>query len=146
MLKSLQERMTLKENNTMNEINFEFHNDLIYYKDRKKLCILFNFEKKIFEFAHDSNQHFDAHRCFLRINDTLFIFKLSKKIRVYINHCSDCQFNQTKRHRSYEELMSINSSSISFHTIAINFILAIFENLDTFLTITCKFFKRLTII
>ena len=146
MLKNLQTRMTLEKDNITNEINFEFHNDLIYHKKRRKLCISSNLEKYVFELAHDKNQHSEAHRCFQRINDTLFIFRLSRKIRVYIDHCSKCQLNQTKRHKSYEELMSIVSSSISFHTIAMNFVLAILENLDILLTITCKFSKRLTII
>lgn len=146
MLKNLQIRMTLKEKRTLNEIDFELHRDLIYHKKCRRLCISSNLEKEIFELAHDKNYHFDAHRCFQRINNTLFIFELPKKIRIYIDHCFNCQLNQTKRHKSYEELMSISSSAISFHTIVMNFVLTIFENLDTLLTITCKFSKRPTII
>ena len=92
-VKKSTKKMTLKENDTKNKIDFEFHNDLIYHRNRKRFCISFNFEKKNFELAYNSNQHFDAHRCFQRINNTLFILKLFKKIRIYINHCFDCQLD-----------------------------------------------------
>ena len=104
------------------------------------------YEKKIFSLAHDNNQHFDDIRCFYRIRESFFISRLFKKLRTYIDHCFQCQLNQTKRHKTYEKLMSIFFSSISFHTVIMNFIMIISNDLNILLTITCKFSKRITII
>ena len=78
-----------------------------------------------------------------------FIRELSKQLRDYLRHCSKCQIYQTHRHKSYDSLQSIFISSIFFHTIIIDFILILFkfrENYDCFMSITCKFIKRVTCI
>ena len=46
-----------------------------------------------------------------------------RKLRFYLRHCSTCQLNQTKRYKSYNELISISFSSFSFYIIIMNFIL-----------------------
>ena len=119
------------------EIDFEMHNDFIYYKKNRRLCISKSIEKKIFNLTHDNNQHSDAIKCFYRIKEFLFISRLFKKLKTYIDHCSQCQLNQTKRHKIYEKLMSISISAISFYTVAMNFIMTISNDLDTLLTVTC---------
>ena len=108
------------------DIEFALKNNLIYYlkKNRRRLCILKSCETDIFRLAHDDNQHFDRHRCYQRIADVLYISRLFKKLRFYLKHCFDCQLNQTKRHRFYDELISIFSFSRSFHIVTINFIVA----------------------
>ena len=131
---------------TRTEIDFEMHNDLIYHKKNRRLCISKSIEKEIFDLTHDNNQHSDAIKCFYRIRESFFISRLFKKLKTYIDHCSQCQLNQTKRHKTYEKLMSISTSAISFHTVAMNFITTISNDLDTLLTVTCKFSKRLIII
>ena len=90
MLKNLQTRIIIKDSDITNEIDFELHNELIYHKNRRKFCISSNIEKKIFVLTHDRNQHFEAHGCFQRINDTLFVFRLFRKIRIFIDHCFKC--------------------------------------------------------
>ena len=77
---------------------------------------------------------------------TLFISRLSRKIRRYIKYCLNCQLTQIKRYRLYEKLMFIVSSLYFFHIIIINFILTLFENLNIVLTIIDKFFRRITFI
>ena len=74
------------------------------------------------------------------------MFKLSKKIRQYVKHCSSCQLNQTKRHAIYDELISITTSSISFRIIIMNFIINLLKNLDLVLIIICKTSKRVSLI
>lgn len=127
-------------------IDFELHGGLIYHKENRRLCIPVTLEQEIFKLAHDQNQHSGATRCFHRIRETIFIPRLSRKLRVYIDHCPQCQLNQTVRHKAYGELMPIVSPAIPFHTVAMDFIMAIPDDFDTLLTITCKFSKRLTII
>ena len=140
-MKNVERDETIRTN-----IDFEMHNELIYYKENRRLCIFKFMKRKIFNLIHDNNQHFDDTRCFYRIRESLFISRLFKKLRTYIDHCFQCQFNQIKRHKTYEKLMSISFSSISFHTVIMNFIMIISNDLNILLTITCKFSKRITII
>ena len=131
------------------DIDFELiSNDLIYYIDfeNRRLCISNVMKKKVFKLMHDDNAHTSIHKCYNRLMKTLFIFRLSKKIRRYIEYCSNCQLTQIKRHRSYEKLMFIVSSSYFFHTIVMNFILTLFENLNVVLTIIDKFSRRIIFI
>ena len=131
------------------EIDFKIFDDLIYYidiNDRDKLCISKSLKKEIFRQAHDENHHAEAHRCHNRISETLFILKLLKKLRVYIEHCSSCQINQIKRHAFYEKLMFIFIVSQSFHIIVMNFIVRLFDKYDCLFIIIDKFFRRLLFI
>lgn len=50
------------------------------------------------------------------ISESLYIPRLSRKIRTYVQHCPACQFRQTKRHKPYKELMPIsrNNSRVQF--------------------------------
>ena len=130
------------------DVNFELDNDFIYYVDEKvrRLYLFTAVEEEVFRLIHDENAHAGIHRCFNRIIDIFYIFKLNKKIRRYIEHCLDCQLTQIKRHRSYDELMSITSSSHSFHIIAMNFIVILSSELNSVLTVTCKFFRKIVLI
>ena len=130
------------------DVNFELNNDFIYYVDEeiRRLCLFIAVEKKIFRLIHDENIHINIHRCFNRIIDIIYIFKLNKKIRRYIQYYFDCQLTQIKRQRSYDELISITSSSHSLHIIAINFIVILLNELNSVFIIKCKFFKRIILI
>ena len=123
------------------KVNFELRDELIYYIDEKylRLCIFKSLKKKIFHMIHDDNHHFNTHRCFTKISKTMFIPQLLKKIYTYIKHCSACQMNQTKRHKSYDELMSVFIESQSFHTIIMNFIVDFFDKYNCLLIIIDKF-------
>ena len=125
------------------DIVFEINDELIYHVDeRRRLCISAACEQKIFRMTHDENQHSDRHRCYQKIIDILYVFRLNRKLRLYIEHCSSCQLNQIKRHRLYEKLISIFSSSRSFHTIIMNFIVELSDIYDALLTMIDKFFRR----
>ena len=101
---------------------------------------------KIFRFAHDENQHFDVHRCYDRIANTLYVSRFFRKLRKYIEHCFQCQLTQIKRHRFYDELNSIISSSTSFNTITMNFILILSNELNTLFIVICKYSRRIILI
>ena len=75
------------------EIDFKIVDDFIYYidiNDCDRLCILKFLKEKIFRQVHDENHHAEIHRYYNQISEILFILKLLKKFRVYIEHCSSC--------------------------------------------------------
>ena len=157
MLQILNKRKISKitEKKIRTDVNFDFTDDLIYYikdnnsqrsSESSRLVISSNCEREIFAMTHDDCSHLEHHRAYLKLIDSMYISRLSRKLRQYIQHCSSCQLNQTKRHASYKELMSISTLSKSFQTIVMNFVLTLSEEFDILLTITCKIFKRLTLI
>ena len=123
------------------KMNFELRDELIYYINEKRLrlCIFKSMKKEIFHMIHDDNHYFDIHQCFMKISKTMFIFRLLKKIYIYIKHYLTCQVNQTKRHKSYNKLMSIFTEFQSFYTIIMNFIVDFFDKYDCLLIIIDKF-------
>lgn len=132
------------------DINFELREDLIYYVDSNiekhtKLCISILQKKEIFRTIYDKH-HIEIHQCFQRITKMLYILRLLRKLRTYIEHCLLCQINQIKRYRFYDKLMSISLLTYSFYTIAINFIVILLEKYDCLLTITNKFSRRLLLL
>ena len=94
--------------------------------------------------------HAGFHQTYDRIANSLYIKQLISHLRTYISHCSECQLNQTKRHRSYGDMVPIVSPLIPFHCITMDFIVALpptkDEELDSLLMITCKFTKRLLLL
>ena len=149
MLKQLKKRIekkaTLKIFLNIN-IDFTLTNDLIYHiRNNKRFCISASCERIVFEFAHDENNHAKYHRIYQQLIITIFMFKLSKKIRQYVKHCSSCQLNQTEWHAIYDELISITTFLIFFRIIAMNFITNLSNIFDSILTITCKTSKRINL-
>ena len=112
----------------------------------RRFCVFQSLITKIFDTVHESNNdHSNFDKCYERIFSFYFIRELSKQLRDYLRHCSECQIHQTRRHKSYDSLQSIFTSSIFFHTIIIDFILTLFksrEDYDCSMSITCKFIKR----
>ena len=89
------EKIIRKENqfkyeNDRIDMNFEMHDDLIYHKKRQRLCISTDLDKEIFDLTHDKNQHFEINRCYARISESLYLSHLSKNLKQYIAHCSQC--------------------------------------------------------
>ena len=119
-------------------INFQFIDDLIYHIhenneydiDESRLCISKSRQKDVFKITHDDNAHVDQHRAYRRLIKIVYIFKMSRKFRLYLRYYSTCQFNQIKRHNFYEKLTSIFTSILSFHIIVMNYIFALFEMND----------------
>ncbi len=130
-------------------IEFERRNDLIYHLNRftrkARLCISKSLVQDIFKMTHDDLAHVDFHRAYAAIVETLYIRRLAHFLRQYIEYCLKCLLNQIKRHKSYDSLNSITISKIPFHTIVMDFVLALprfdHEKFDIMLTVTDKFFK-----
>ena len=135
------------------DIRFKLRDDLIYYasnENKKRLCVSTAMKQKIFKITHDLNNHDDFHRIYDRIVNSMYIKQLTKRLRNYIKHCSECQLNQIKRHSFYESLQFIATSTISFHTLVINFILKLsFMNsndMNCVMSMTNKFTKKCMIL
>ena len=134
------------------DVRFRYKNDLLYYTsdlaDSERLCIFAAMKTEVFRQAHDLTHHDDFMRTYDRLRNSIYVHSMIKHLKTYIAHCSNCQINQTKRHSAYDELTSIVSSTIFFHTIAMNFIvrLSLNRDMNVLLTITCKFFKKILLI
>lgn len=92
---SIEQSNSFKSRKIYIEIEFVLKNDFIYYlkENRHRFCISKTCETDIFRSIHDDNQHFDRHRCYQKIADIVYISRLFKKFRFYLNHCFDCQLN-----------------------------------------------------
>ena len=146
--------------NKSNNISLSFvrENDLIYRKKidtdiafyvLQRMCALFEILKNIFSMIHDVNDHFDFDRIYNQITSFWYVRDLIRHLKNYFKHCSKCQVNQIRRHKSYDSLQFILSSSTLFHTITIDFVLTIsFSHieLNNIMSITCKYSKRITIV
>jgi hypothetical protein len=98
--------------------------------------------------THDNNHYCEFHKAYTRVSSSFYIRLMFKRLRRYIHHCKTCLEDQIKRHFSYEELNFIRIMILSFHTIIIDFIIALslFQNFDVILITTNKFFKRINLI
>jgi hypothetical protein len=144
--------------NQMIKLLFELNNDdLLYRTDHvaiehvyefKRLCISSNIIQNILQMTHFNNKHSEFAKCYDEIFVFWYIHKLFKILREFLRHCFECQIFQTRRHKSYDFLQSIFTSSVFFHTITIDFILALSntEEYDIVMFVTCKFSKRLILI
>jgi hypothetical protein len=128
--------------------------NLIYHVNReteeKRLCISSECVSDILAIAHEQNQeHSRFGTCFEIISRFWYIRDLIKFLRFYIKHCSQCLQIQTRRHKSWENLQSIYSSSVFFHIITMNFVRSlpkIKEGIDCVLSVIDKFTKRVMLI
>ncbi len=141
--------MKKSQNFTHEEIEFERRDDLIYHLNwatfKARLCISKSLMQNIFKMTHDDLAHAEFHRAHIIIFETLYIRRLAHYLRQYIEYCSKCLLNQIKKHKSYDVLILISSSKISFYTITMNFVLTLSqskqEKFDTLLIVTNKFSK-----
>ena len=135
--------------NIKTNVNFALNeNEIIYHieNDFRRSCISIFVKRKIFRLVHDENHHSEIHRNYDKISNTLYISRLFRKIKKYIKHCSICQLAQTKRHKFYDELMSIISTSRFFHIIAIDFIFVLSDELNIIMFVICKHFRKTSLI
>ena len=111
---------------------------------RERLYIPEALQHDVFKLAHDNNFHGGYHRTYDRIAPSIFIKNLSKHLRIYIMHCPSCQLNQTRRHPLHGELFPIATPAIPFHTVAVDFIVALpdCQSYNSLMTVTCKSTKQ----
>ncbi len=124
---------------------------LIWFEPRiisQRICILSICVLNILTTAHEQDHsRFDV--CFEIIIRFWYIKELIKALCQYIKHCSQCLAIQTRRHKSYENLQSIHSFFVLFHTITMNFVLElskIKKKTNCVLSIIDKFTKQIMLI
>lgn len=117
------ESMTTNLNNYLNLVYFT--NKLI---DFKKLCISSFYTKNILQIIHE-NEHFDFVKCFEIVPKIWYIRDLIKHLRNFIKHSSQCLTIQTRKHKFFNSFQFIDSLSIFFHIITLNFILILSKTL-----------------
>ena len=135
-------------------LRFKLLGELIYYTNhadgRERLCIPNSLEQEVFKLAYDEQHHGGYHRSYDRIYPSVYMRHLTRNLKSYIEHCPECQLNQTKRHRPHGNLIPIDRPGIPFHTICMDFIVTLptseKDEFDCLLTITCKFSKRVLLI
>ena len=114
----------------------------------RRLCIPHPVVADILQLAHDDG-HAGYAKCFEQISASWYIRGLSRYLRDYLKHCPQCLVYQTRRHAPYGSMQPILTPPIPFHTITMDFILALpisRQGFDTAMSVTCKFSKRVTII
>ena len=126
---------------------------LLYFDDDEKglrLCIPSAMEAEVFKLAHDEMGHPGYARTHERLTEGLYIFGMATKLHEFIRHCPHCQLNQTPRHKPYGSLQPIYSPARPFHTLTIDFILALPksspDDFDCLMSVTDKFSKAITYI
>ncbi len=151
VLKLLRDNELLGENAA--KLPYRIINELLYFDDDERglrLCIPSAMEAEVFKLAHDEMGHPGYARTHERLTEGLYIFGMATKLHEFIRHCPHCQLNQTPRHRPYGSLQPILTPARPFHTLTIDFILALPESLlesyDCILQMTDKFSKAITFI
>ena len=146
----IQENAELDDNAA--KIPYRIIDDLLYFDDDERglrLCIPSAIEAEVFKLAHDEQGHPGYARTHERLTQGLYIFGMPAKLHEFIRHCPHCQRNQTPRHRPYGSLQPIYSPARPFHTITIDFILALPtspEGFDCTMSLTDKFCKAVAFI
>jgi hypothetical protein len=147
-------RVQLEENNTLGAdkatLKFEVHDGLIWHVgDHSRLCIPDQLVGEILAMEHTLKSHHGFARTYNRARTSWYINKLPKHVKRFIQTCPDCKVMGTRRHSPYGSLEPISSPPAPFHTICIDFILALpasEEGFDAAMSTTCKFSKRITLI
>ena len=141
------------KNNT--QLSFEMIDDFVYRKKIsddassfvfKRMCVSISMINDILTMVHNDEKHFGFERIYERIVCFWYIRELISHLKRFLKNYSECNVNRTRRHKPFDSLQSILFSSISFHILTIDFVLALSEshtNLNVFMSITCKFSKRI---
>ena len=153
MLQRLSKGESVEDEERKRGIRFKLREGLIYYTNfddgRERLCVPNSMEAEIFQLAHDRQYHGGYHRSYERVAGSIYMRHMAKSLRTYVEHCPECQLNQTKRHAPYGSMVPIDRPAIPFYTVAMDFIVALpvsVEGYDSLLTMTCKFSKRVLLV
>ncbi|TAQ83100.1 hypothetical protein B7494_g8576 [Chlorociboria aeruginascens] len=139
----------------LTDLPFELHDNLIYRKSQdgipRRLCVPSNCLKDIFTEAHDQNGHPGFAKLHDIIHRSFFIRGIARHLKDFLKYCPQCEVYQTKRHAPFGSLQPIISPPVPFHTITIDFILALplsshhGDKYNAVLSVTCKFSKRVAL-
>lgn len=129
--------------------SFQMRRQLIFHVDastgKARLCIPKAIMGEVFKIAHDNAFHMGYHRTFNAIVEGLYIRRLAHHLKKYIDCCPQCRLNRTTRHAPYGSMVAITSPALPFHTICMDFIVALLTSgtarYNSILTVTDKFSK-----
>lgn len=129
------------------------YNRLIFYIDKvigvRRLYIPDTVVKDVLEIAYTAERHLRFTRYYKRVATSWCIKGLTRYLREYLKHCPKCLIYQTRRHTPYGSMQPIYNPPIPFHTLIIDFILAMpltSEGFDNIMLVTCKASKRTTFV
>jgi hypothetical protein len=108
-----------------------------------------NLKKEIFRIVHDERDHINFYRAYDRIRASLYLYKLVKRFRMYIEYYPKYRIHEIFRYQFYKILKSIISSFISFYIIYGDFVLGLSitaDGIDIAFIFIDKFIKRVKII
>ena len=126
--------------------------DLLYLRQRldsNKLCILNTCYKRILQYAHDEHVHKEIHRTHDLLRRSIFMFKMTAKIKKYVITCSICQFFKSFKQRFYKELQFIQFFAESMTKFNLDFIVIlsmILAKNNIIIFVTNKFSKHIKMI
>jgi len=149
--------INIKKNNTLRlnavRLSYEIRDDVIFYKDLEKesyLCILKSLYDRMFKIVYDDINYLEYVQTHKKLIDLLYFYNLLKNLYKYIQHYLQCQLSQTSHYKFYDVLQSIITSSYSFYTLTINFILILSlsksDKYNIIMSVTDKFSKAITFI
>ncbi len=76
-------------------VPFVLNDELIYYIDlvdvRRRLCIPKTLEKDIFSITYNEYAYAGFHRAYDIIIANVYMRNLSRRLRIYITYCPQCQ-------------------------------------------------------
>src|SRR5438045_589338 len=147
----------LKRNNAIDpqdRASLPFSHDdkgLIWHHDETAwLCIpdSNNLIGDILKITHTEAGHPGAARTFECAASSWYIRRLSRQIHKYLHHCPQCRVYQTRCHAPYGSLQPIQSPPVPFHTITIDYILALPDSgeFNAIMSVTDKFSKCITLV
>ena len=112
-----------------------------------RLCIPWPVVQDILQISHDQS-HPGFTKCYELISSSYYICGLTRYLRAYLHHCPKCQVYQTRRYCPYGSLQPVLTPAIPYHTIILDFILALpeYQGFDTVMSVTCKFTKKIAAI
>jgi len=128
------------------------NNRLLYLIDelgRYRLCVPSSYEKLVFKTAYNDRHHGKFFRTYQFILVSYYVHRLVKRLKLYIKHYETCSLNRSHIHQLYGELQLIITPSVPFHTLTIDFIVALpltLTGTDLILTITYKFTKAVKLV
>jgi hypothetical protein len=128
---------------------------LLYIQDPDKhprLCVPSSCHRLFFKSAHDDSNHAGFERAYKRLRPNYYLKDLSTSLRSYISSCPSCLRNNPVRHKPFGQLQPVDIPATPFEMITLDLVVKLPDvpfdnnNYDSFMTVTDKLTKMVTII
>ena len=148
----LRQTMAVNNHGNKNIAHLALRHKFIYHVNHvsgvHRLCISTSIALEIITIAHDKG-HPSFARYYEIVSRFWYIRGLTKLLRAFIRHCPQCLQLQIRKHSSYSSFQPIHSLPVPFHTLTLDFMLALPLNAAGFnllMSVICKFSKRETLV